>query len=188
MIEFTKAELNSAAKRFKIENQGPELDLEGQRSKTTGFFQPQFGESLASHKGTRIDRFWHLLMSAWTTRDIGLKTAHYCSAFEALLSSGSSELRHQVAERITVLTQAANPINCYNEVRQIYDIRSRILHGDAIPKKADVKQLSIQADKISRELALLVLSDHELASVVSGDSKYLNAYFLDLLLSKHHGN
>ena len=56
---------------------------------------------------------------------------------EALLSTGTAEISHQIAERVVVLIgrDRGKSIELYRHVKKLYDLRSRIAHGDLVFRK-----------------------------------------------------
>ena len=58
-------------------------------------------------------------------------------ALEAMVSTKSEEITHTLAERVAILlnSDADKPLDIYSNVRRVYGIRSKIVHGSVSPKK-----------------------------------------------------
>ncbi len=59
------------------------------------------------------------------------------TVLEALLSTGTAEIAHQISERVAVLIgrSSTERLKIYHSVKKLYDLRSRITHGDLEFKK-----------------------------------------------------
>jgi len=140
--------------------------------------------SLSHSNSTRLERAWGFLVTARQSDDLGLKIAHYCSSLEAMLSSGTGELRHKVAERVAILSPRESRRRDYENVKKLYDIRSRVLHGETINKKSDLASSSRIADSICRALFTLAISeDSPLHRAIMDNA--IDDFFIDRLL--RHG-
>jgi hypothetical protein len=79
------------------------------------------GEPTAlGHTTLRYHRFTYFLSIAHSTPDVGLKIAEYITALEALVSSSSTEVTHQVAERVACLLEAPGDgrVGNYKKMKQ----------------------------------------------------------------------
>jgi hypothetical protein len=71
------------------------------------------------------------LWSALTTTHIELSFAALCMALEAVASTANSEVTHILAERCAILARRSGPGRqlAYAEIKQLYALRSKIVHG-----------------------------------------------------------
>jgi len=153
------------------------------------------------------DRMAIALNSFWT----GLRSSHLDQIFlsmtvvlEALLSTSNEGITHQIAERGAILLSkdANERYDIYKQVKNLYNIRSRLVHGTAFPKKGvqtvesliiDAKMATVPVSKVSElvgiasKLIRTVLNNQELVSIVQrlGSeetvSRKLNEFFLKRL-------
>ncbi len=123
---------------------------------------------------------------------------------ETLLSSGSEAVTHQISERAAILltSDKEQRKKIYQEVKDVYNIRSRIAHGNAIPQKGAVTRDSLyiaanwaivpenELEKlmiISTNLLKKVLSNPKMLKIIQSKkdqdrvSKDLTNFFLDLI-------
>lgn len=85
--------------------------------------------------------FWAFLFSRFPDQAyISLVTI-----FEALLSTGNNEISHQISERSAIILENApeDRLRIYEAIKKLYDLRSKIVHGD-IPKKKGPHRLGQQ--------------------------------------------
>lgn len=120
------------------------------------------------------DRVWlamHLIGYARWTVFIPNKIAFYCSALEALLSTSQSELSHQVAERVAVLTTKNDKsrFEAYKFVKKCYDIRSKYIHGNQVKygSEQDMYNLSKKLDETVRATLHAVFEDEILMNALT---------------------
>lgn len=110
---------------------------------------------------------------------MALKILMYVTAMEALVSTSTTELSHQVSERVAILI-GDNPIErntIYKTIKKSYNLRSKAAHGDFI--KGDQEEVA----------NLLVLIDNYLRRLMKLEQPYMlnsdnmNQYFIDKLLA-----
>lgn len=117
----------------------------------------------------------------------------YTIALESLLSSGSSEVSHQVSERAAFLL-SEDPHRrrkFYDEVRRLYDIRSNIVHGNlgtknweaptAISGATDPLEVSGAFTLCRSVLRRAFEVDRYHQALLAKKSRSLKAFFLDLI-------
>ena len=120
---------------------------------------------LVSDKKVEVyDRFMRFITFARETRDLGLKIALCCSALETLLShAAGSELTHKVSERVALLISpiGAERLKMFYDMKQLYSIRSTVVHGSQISKKYthDIQSYSRQIDDIVRAVTAKLHED-----------------------------
>lgn len=110
---------------------------------------------------------------------IPVKILMYCSAMEALVANSTTELSHRVAERIAILLGDNKEQRCeiYSTVKNGYDTRSKVAHGDLIKKDEEIiKQYSVSLDEYLRQL---LRRDHPY-NLKSNEK--LDEYFLSALM------
>lgn len=94
-----------------------------------------------------------------------------CIAFEALLSDGSrSEVTHKLAMRVAALTsyfedKGFSPKNTYNDIKDIYDCRSNIIHGKS-RKKIEQKSVKYYGKNKEQGIRINVLAFIYLENII----------------------
>jgi len=146
-------------------------------------------------KGTRlqkgIDRVsivFYFLQSARSNSDLAIRIVDYCTCFEALFSTSTAELSHQLAERIALFIgdSSKERRDIFNKIKEAYGIRSRIIHGDLLtPSKINrLYNISETCDNFLRRILYKLFLDIELSNIFSTPPNELDDYFLDLILAK----
>ena len=118
----------------------------------------------------RNGRAIYFLQGARNAGALSLKVAHYCSAFEALLSTDTSELSHKLAERLGWLlgSTPAERLPIFRTLKASYGIRSSAVHGGSLSKKKikdDLSRASRDCDDLLRRLLLRILSSNDLRAL-----------------------
>ena len=131
--------------------------------------------------------FYHL-QTARSSEDLAIKVAHYCTFFESILSTSTSELSHQVSERAALLLGRSkmDKIEIFKGIKNAYGVRSRIFHGERVSKKQlkDISKVSIFTDKIARMLVNKLLKDQDLTNMINSvDTATIETYMLNKLFS-----
>ena len=132
-----------------------------------------------THKVSRLARAFYFLQSARNVEDIGTKLAHYCSVFESVFSTSTTELRHRLSETVAFFleTEYEKRIAVYKSLQMAYDIRSSIVHGDGVSSKflknknALLIQTTIETDEILRRCLRKIVSDEELLKLFTEKTK-----------------
>lgn len=101
---------------------------------------------------------WIYIFHARAIAAITIKVLMYITAMEALVSTSTAELSHQVAERVALLigANADDRICIYNNIKKGYGVRSKAAHGE--PQKGteqDVAGLLVRLDEYMRHLMKL---------------------------------
>ena len=101
---------------------------------------------------------WIYIFHARAIAAITIKVLMYITAMEALVSTSTAELSHQVAERVALLIGdgAEERMRIYNSIKKGYGVRSKAAHGE--PQKGteqDVAELLVQLDEYMRRLMKL---------------------------------
>jgi hypothetical protein len=144
---------------------------------------------------TALGSYWNFLISgSYETAFLSLITV-----IEALVGA-RFEVTHQICERVAVSLgdDLQTRKDLYNQLKRIYDLRSRFVHGHITPKKGpvgrtqaylDAKISSIDIHKFraaltisSRLLARMVQND-DYISVLQREDSDLDDYFINMILS-----
>lgn len=132
-------------------------------------------------KNAKIDRrgiAGFYIIHARAVAALPIKILMYITAMEALVSTSTTELSHQVAERVAVVlaNNKEERIEIYNEIKKGYGYRSKTAHGEAL-KGTEQEAMD-----------LLVHLDDYLRRLMTFDIPYnlnpdkINEYFLEKLL------
>lgn len=104
------------------------------------------------------------LWSSLTTSHPELAFSGMCMALEALVTTGQTEITHTLAERCAILsrTKHVDRVTMYQEVKQLYSLRSKIVHGRSASGKGTItmESLSITAkhSMVPRSMLFRMLS------------------------------
>lgn len=85
------------------------------------------------------------LWSGLTTTHSELAFVSFCMALEAIASTSNNEITHILAERCALLTESdlEHRLRAYSEVKDLYELRSKIVHGRSAPKKGPITSESL---------------------------------------------
>jgi Apea-like HEPN len=145
--------------------------------------------------------FWAFLFSAFPDQAY----TSLVTILEALLSTGTAEISHQISERVAVLIgrEPRERIEIYRKVKKLYDLRSRITHGDLEVKRRPITwgstivsaKMTIISIPILEELAQhavkvlrAVLLDAEIMSAMSKTPESRKKALDEFFLGKLFGN
>ncbi len=80
--------------------------------------------------------FWAFLFSRFPEQAY----TSLVTILETLLSTGTAEIAHQISERVAVLigNSSSERLDIYRTTKKLYDLRSRISHGDLEIKKGPI--------------------------------------------------
>jgi hypothetical protein len=140
----------------------------------------------------RIQRASFFLQSARSQNDIGIRISHFCSAFECLFSISNSELRHRLAETISLILGKGSEEKgkIYFDIQKAYDLRSSITHGDPIPAKylknqyQMMKDVCYNCDEYMRKIFIRLTTDNILYHHLSKSGvEELQKYFLSYIFN-----
>jgi len=146
------------------------------------------------------------LWSALTTSHPELSFTALCMALEAITTSANTEVTHILAERCALLARktVSSRQAAYAELKQLYALRSKIVHGRSAPRKGSMtwETLAISAKysmvpraQVFCLLAYVidvingVLGNRALLKILytkqseDAESKAIDEYFQRLLLS-----
>ena len=164
-------------------------ELKYARLPKTSVIFPNYDSGLPTalgHKTLRYQRFTYFISGARQTNDIGLKIAEYITALEALVSSSTTEVTHQVAERVACLLEPPGDarLDDYRQIKQAYNLRSKVVHGASLKESqfAQLKDISNYLDNACRILTIKYVTNEEKFGD-SIESQEIDAFFLKKLLT-----
>ena len=137
----------------------------------------------------RLPRALYFLQGARAMGDLPHKVANYCTSFEALVSTSSTELAHQVSERVAVLigNDSNDAMEVYGNLKKAYNTRSKLVHGDRLNAAKDqFLNGSVNCDGYLRRLILLLLTQEGLARALEQRPEKVNEFFLNRLFGGEH--
>ena len=136
---------------------------------------------------SRISMVYFLVQSARCQSDLALKISQYCSALEALYTTSTIELAHQLAERVAFFLEkdGGSRYQTYRALKRIYDFRSRIVHGGTIKHSVldDLRNSAAICDDLIRRSLQKILGKKSFMDIFEGNPKELDDFFLRLCLN-----
>jgi hypothetical protein len=151
-----------------------------------------------------LSNLWNALVSS----DLAQTYVSLTIIFEALLSTRPYEITHMLSERAAILIgrSPTERIKIYEDVKELYRVRSKILHGGGVPKKGPLKRgdslvvstkfTTVPFAKLTRladlsfRLIEAAINDPELMSIIHsnkaerGITDELHPYYTKKLLSR----
>jgi hypothetical protein len=112
-----------------------------------------------TQRAAKLDRYFR--SGIWWSDRMGMALKYFLNALcnsepegafielttvlEALLTTERTEITHMLAERVSVLLHSgsSNGVDTYNLVKDLYKIRSSIVHGKVEPKKGILNRESL---------------------------------------------
>ena len=134
----------------------------------------------------RLARALYFLQGARAMGDLAHKVANYCTSFEALVSTSSTELAHQVAERVAILigNDSNDALEIYSALKRAYSTRSKLVHGDHLTAGQDqFLTQSLNCDGYLRRLIWLLLNKESVAHALEQSPEKVNEFFLSRLFA-----
>lgn len=136
-------------------------------------------------KTGRINISTYHLQMARSANDLAIKVSTYCSFFESLFSTTTTELSHQLSERIAFfLTNTPHErLDIFKKTKKAYGIRSKAVHGDIIQEK-DLKDLvatSQHCDSIARKIYYNLLTSKETHKLFEGTNETIDNHMRNLI-------
>jgi hypothetical protein len=172
-VVFTKEEILKAASEIE------ELSLPEVKDGKKDYSLP---DQFQYFKGAKIGRkfyAWIYIHFARSNSAIPVKILMYVTAMEALVSTTTIELSHQVSERIALLlgTDKASRLLIYSEIKKAYGYRSKAAHGESLKgTEQEMMAFLTEIDEYLRQLMKFV-------EPYCFDDKKINDFFLDKLMS-----
>lgn len=141
LVHFSNSEIKQISKFDKDRKTEKMSSLENQKT-------------LISSSQQKITLSVIFIQLARSNNDLGIKITLCCTALECLFTTDSKELTHKTSERAALLigNNLEERKKIYDEVKEIYNIRSQVLHGMAINKKNynKIESISMNCDKLMR--------------------------------------
>ncbi|SFW13157.1 hypothetical protein SAMN03159511_0658 [Pseudomonas sp. NFACC19-2] len=122
----------------------------------------------------RLNVALYHLQSARNNRDLGLKIANYCSFFEALFSTDTAELSHQLSQRISffLFDCPEKRLEMYRLTKKAYTVRSKTVHGDMLDSSVStLKSIAVHCDEVARGCLMKIFRDQSLFDIFNSHSK-----------------
>jgi len=138
-------------------------------------------------KYSRIGRFSFFIKYARESKNLGHKILNYCSAFETLFSTDSTEISHKIGERTAFfLSNEHDKLKTYKLIKKAYTVRSKLTHGANIDNRLieELPCISKEIDEILRTVMNKIISSDEIMSLFESNNEVLNNYFNELLFNK----
>jgi len=136
---------------------------------------------------TRTMRAFYWIQAGRSAPSLGQRIACFCMAMESLLATSSSELAHQLAERMAVFLsdRLDGRESVYRKVKQCYALRSRVVHGDVLKhsKVSELVEASLACDELLRQAIRKAVQDERARKALESANETLDRYFLDALFS-----
>jgi len=155
-----------------------------------------------------VDRLSVALSSFWnalTANNIAQSFLNLTIMLECLLSTSRNEITHKLSERAAILLGKTpeNRIEIYNDFKKIYSQRSKIVHGDGVPKKGTLNwdsyiistKLSIVPQNLTKklidyafQLLVIIINNKAIMNVIQSSekeekiNKELDSIYLNLLM------
>ena len=132
----------------------------------------------------RLSRAFYFLQGARSMADLPHKVTYYCTSFEALVSTHSSELAHQVSERVAVLISEdpSEALEIYRNLKKAYGTRSKLIHGDQLTSAEDQYLTEAKnCDRYLRRLLRAMLTKEGVAKALEQKPKKVDQFFLGKL-------
>ena len=143
------------------------------------------GNFMLQKNFSRIGRSMAFVKAARNAENLAYKISHYCSAFESLFTTDSSELSHRLSERAAFFLRETFPdkLETYNTLKQAYNVRSKLTHGDVLKESQieKIPDLSVGCDTILRATILKILSDEQMLLLFDGKNEKIDEYFNQLI-------
>jgi hypothetical protein len=152
------------------------------------------GGEVVAPTSTPLTRALFFTNAGRTTWHASVRIASYCSALETLLIAGAtSELTFRLCQRVAWLLgeTAAERTEVFGQMRTIYDIRSKAVHGSTLSANKtnnDLPKAVKNADALLRAVFKKVLTTKLLADYACGanrDAEVFEEYLQGLCLGTH---
>lgn len=151
-VEYTKEEILELAKDMQ------QVLVEDVRSGNANFRDVTQFQYFKSGKLGRKMMAWVYIFHARAINALTIKVLMFITAMEALVSTSTTELTHQVSERVAILlgADATERLTIYNDIKKGYGIRSKAAHGEPLKgTEEEVANLLVTLDGYLRRLMKL---------------------------------
>lgn len=152
----------------------------------TYFFEKQSSSMrFMMEKGySRIARSLIFVKQAREARNLAYKISNYCSAFETIFSTDSSELTYKLSERVSFFLKEDRPkVETFKALKSAYAIRSKLTHGDILTPKQinDIYDVGKVTDEILRLALNKIIWNDKLSSIFDSKNEEVDKYFQELI-------
>lgn len=133
---------------------------------------------------SRIARSLIFIKQAREARNLAYKISNFCSAFETIFSTDSSELTYKLSERVSFfLKDERSKIETFKALKSAYSIRSKLTHGDILSPKQinDIYDIAKVTDEILRLALNKIIWDDKLSSIFDSKNEEVDRYFEELI-------
>lgn len=171
---YSKEEIEELAKDMHL------ISVEEVRSGGVNYRDVTQFQYFKSGKIGRKMMAWVYVFHARGINALTIKVLMYITAMEALVSTSTTELSHQVAERVAILigTNVAERQIIYHDIKKGYNIRSKAAHGEPLKgTEQEVADLLVILDDYLRRLL-------RLESPYNFDDNKLNEFFIKKLMGE----
>lgn len=138
-------------------------------------------DSFTNTHFSRIGRSMRFIKAATRERHPAVKLAHYCSAYESLFSTDSTELTHKLSERVAFFLKdfGFDPVEVFDDLKSFYGIRSKVTHGDSLKSNKEqlLSGMSQKCDNYLRIILNIILSDNALTKLFDGPKEPFEQFF-----------
>lgn len=135
---------------------------------------------------SRLARVFHFIEAARSEGNPGFKVAHYCTCFETLFSTSSTELSHKLSERIASFVDCPieKRFDVYQDIKSAYNVRSKVVHGDILSNDQinNLSAISEKCDDYLRTILRKILASEDLKKLFEQKNDELEDYFVKLAL------
>lgn len=133
----------------------------------------------------RINISTYHLQMARSARDLAIKIATYCSFFESLFSTNTTELSHQLSERIafSMTNDPHERLEIFTKTKKAYGVRSKTVHGDIIQPRELVGLIETagHCDVIARKIYTKVITHPETYKLFESTNEKIDDHMRNLI-------
>ena len=171
-VKFSKEEIEKAASDMMV------IPVEDVKSGDKDY---SVADQFQYFKGAGIDRkyyAWIYIYFARANAAIPVKILMFVTAMEALVSSSTVELSHQVSERIAILLgkDKDSRQSIYADIKTAYGYRSKAAHGETLKgTEQELVEFLTKIDEYMRQLM-------HFEEPYSYEDKKINEFFLERLM------
>ncbi|WP_099203514.1 HEPN domain-containing protein [Miniphocaeibacter massiliensis] len=129
--------------------------------------------------------FYYYISKARSSAIPELKILFYTIVLESLFSTDTHEINHKIAERISLIffDNKYKRIDCYEKIKDAYDIRSKIAHGSFVKNSYDNSrnQKHIELVLFLDDLCRKIINNNKFDILFNSENNYIEQYFKDIL-------
>ncbi|MGH8386829.1 MAG: hypothetical protein ACRESJ_15265 [Pseudomonas sp.] len=133
----------------------------------------------------RINISTYHLQMARSASDLAIKIATYCSFFESLFSTNTTELSHQLSERIafSLTDDPHERLEIFIKTKKAYGVRSKTVHGDIIQPREILGLIETagHCDVIARKIYTKVITCPETCKLFESTNEKIDDHMRNLI-------